>query len=680
MTLVSLADLPSGSVAFSSFPCVRARFLAFRKIRLLLSSRGKFAGCKPRQDVNIEKPAPLTGSVPVSPTSCQFTARLRRKARTCVRFLSREHGLKRAYALPSRITCGNLRSTIRRCFGDLTEIEELSVKTTQKLEKSFCRYCDANTGQTRVNKWNEERFLETQVDNAHLSKFAAAFGRNVDVGWNRGKFPYIPSGNACLGVCRAKGGTWVPGEFSADCDVCSVVSAGKPRVVTLFSEFNTSVLHSLHASLFDTLRRKGWLLVGSPTNEQVTSLNGCEYISVDYRQATDNIKVAYTRAAIEVLIDKGEGLSDVEKACLRVVGALTIDGRQCTRGQPMGSKMSFPLLCLINKTVVDLALNDLLIEGKIQFKEWTGHRCLINGDDLLTRDVTCRGLLPHIVSNGVQVGLCVNLEKTGVDAEQGEINSTLFLNGVQQKKVNCGALFMGRDEADVIGFADRSCLTTEGFLYCVRRARLALSLQDRKLKGTLPFQRFRALIRDPDIRPSLLARASKGAEPTNFFPVVAKPAGYDLSREEEVALISEEVDRLRSVHLYRSLGCGIVWGPSANPVGGPRDKEHRRVVGSYVSLRKMLKRERPSTDEDVLRVLSRGWQMKVKRGLYEQMHETDPPSVDIAPSEHVCDQCGSLGLANRLVCEIRELKRVSWLPVRARQVPGADSVPQSWAL
>jgi hypothetical protein len=569
--------------------------------------------------------------------------------------LEAELGVKRAHALPSRIECGYLRSAIRSCFGYLTEVQELSVKTAQKLEKSFCPYCESSKVQDNIRKWKKERFESVQVDDDHLTLFAAQFGRNVELGWNRGKYPYIPNGHACLGVSRREGGTWVQGDFSTACSVASVVSAGKPRIVTLFSEKNNSLLHSLHRSLYSSLSRKGWLLVGDPTNEHVASLNGGEYISVDYRSATDNIKTAYTRAAIEVLINKGEGLTCDEVLALRCVGSLELDGARATRGQPMGSLMSFPLLCLINKTVVDLALNDLLIKDQIHFKEWSGHRCLINGDDLLLRDTSASGaLLPVLIANGEAVGLTVNIEKTMVDSEKGEINSTLFVNAVKQKKSNCGALFMSPDEGDVIGYSDRSTLTIDGFLHCVRRGRMLLYSQQKKIFGPLPCKRFRAIVRDPSIRSSITGSSVKITEAANPFPVVPKPVGYDLTREEEIALIDRRVNRLREEG-YRP----------------PRGDLPYTVQVSRTSLRRALKRDKPAGDTQ-LRVLVDGWELKQKEKRME-----DPLSEHV-PFEHVCDECSGKGLAFRLICEIRELKRVAWLPARGCQVPGTD--PSDWAL
>jgi len=603
--------------------------------RKLVSFLSRRTGCKPWPvpDDNERPPTPAPPPCSVTPADCQFRHRLRRKAKTCVKFLEQELGLKRAYALPSRICCGQLRSAVRRSFGNLNVGDELSFKTTQKVEKSFCQACQ-HVVDEREEKWKEARFQTSEVDRCHLEKFVAQFHRNVERGWNKGKWPYIPNGHACLGSARKEGGTWRKGDgISNECEIMSVVSAGKPRIVTLYSETNTSVLHDLHHALYSSLSRKGWLLRGEPTEERVASLNGGKYISVDYIGATDNIKIAYTSAAIEALIDKGEGLTEEQKQALRVVGSLEIDGEKATVGQPMGSMVSFPLLCLINKTVVDLSLNDFLIEGKIAFKEWTRHRCLINGDDLLTRDVRPGGLFDRIQYHGTCVGLYTNREKTMVDAEEGEINSTLFKAGIRQKKTNCGALFMGAEEADVIGFADRSCQSDKGFIFCVRRALAVLSRQETKLPSKISLKRWKLVLKDREICSALRAQYRR-EQPTNPFPTVAVPDGYYLSREEMCAAAHKRV----------------VWLRSQDYV--PPKKVSLGFEKRPVSLRQALKRTSP-TSEVTLKVFVDAWVDKLRKNI-----EDEAPFVDVGRMAHVCDTCADRSEIDRMVCEIREFKRV----------------------
>jgi len=189
---ITLIPLWTTCVALDSFPEFSARFWSARLLR-----RRKGGRCAPPADVKHTEHPPGDSAV----SRCTKAHSLRRKARTCLKFLEREFRLKRAYALPSRIECGHLRSAIRSCFRDLTEVQELSVKTSQKLEKSFCRRCES-FDVTTINKWKEGRVREVEHDGDHVLLFAEQFGRNVDCGWDRGKYPYIPNGSACLGVTR----------------------------------------------------------------------------------------------------------------------------------------------------------------------------------------------------------------------------------------------------------------------------------------------------------------------------------------------------------------------------------------------------------------------------------------------------------------------------------------------
>jgi len=156
---------------------------------------------------------------------------------------------------------------------------------------------------------------------------------------------------------------------------------------------------------------------------------------------------------------------------------------EVTRGQPMGSIFSFPLLCLINKTVVDLALTDLLEQGRISFPEWSGHRCLVNGDDLLLREVRKdTNIRDLIAENGRHIGLVVNLEKSMVSENLAEVNSTLFDSCEKIKKQNVSALWMDPEVDDVLGLAWEASTDVRGFVKIVRANAHILSKQpDKKL-------------------------------------------------------------------------------------------------------------------------------------------------------------------------------------------------------
>jgi len=572
------------------------------------------------------------GNSAVALPSCSNTVRLRRKARLVRRFFSAELGFKGGKTLPPVIQCGQLRSAITDMFGHLTVHAHLSIKTAQKLEKSYCRSCESTLVDREVTKWKEQRFLATSVDPAHLARFESMFRRNVDHAWNLGSVPYIPNGHASLSSTRKDGGTWVPEVFSLDVGVKGVVSSGKLRIVTLFSSSNSRTLYPLHRLLHRKIQRKGWLLKGEPTPEEIARLKGGSWISVDYSAATDSISLDYTRVAVKVLKEKAVGLTRRQCRALDVLYSYRIDGVTAVRGQPMGSLMSFPVLCLMNKTWVDMSLTDLLLEGKMSTKEWSAHRCRINGDDLLLRDVlSAPGYLKDRVAfHSGSAGVAMNEEKTMVHPELAEINSTLFSVGERQKKSNCGALFMEKSEGDVLGFADRSCLTDAWFLRCVKRALPQLSAQADKLLTRLPPRRLQVVLRDAAVRNAIKVKPGV-TKTTNMFPVVPLPDGYALSAREHVAVIDRRVKGLQSRQAYAG------FKPPAVVTG----------KATTVTVRSWLKRQRGHKSENLLQILADSWRQRqwstVKRGLA-------PVYVAV---EHVCDECAAKPLVWRMSCEIR---------------------------
>lgn len=546
---------------------------------------------------------------------CSFTPRLERVARQSIRFISREFDIKRISPFPRNIKCGHLRSAVRAAFPEDLPVEvELSCKTTQKLEKHYCTQCNTSRGDV-VQQWVKRRLEPVLPEtDAFVNRFKQAFKANVDPGWNRREYPYIPTGNATMGHSRCSGGSWNKEELHYSCRPVSIISSGKPRIVTLFSGAYTEILSPLHRALYSSLKRKGWLLVGPPTDERVKRLNGShEYVSIDYSSATDNIRVDFVDAAVDVLISQADGLTEDQLACLRGFASLTFeDGSEASTGQPMGSVMSFPVLCLINKTVVDLALLDLLEEGKISFKEWTSHRCIINGDDLLYKELS-PGLMIYdrIVANGSRVGLVVNQEKTLKHQRIGEINSTAFNNGTLIKKVNCAALFMAQDVTDVLGFARESSRTLWGFKKLVKRNLAQLEKQEVKVCSRLPTPFWRVLWRDRKISAALLTKPLFGKdERVNLFPVTRKPVGYRLERWEETDAVNLRVAEIRREGRKQPRG---LQRPCICLVGGQKR--------AYVHRSKKLQ------EDTILEVLATYWRRKEWNGVRALDSEMNGKSI-----------------------------------------------------
>jgi hypothetical protein len=409
----------------------------------------------------------------------------------------------------------------------------------------------------------------------------------------------------------------------------------------------------LHTSLYREIGRKGWLLAGPPTAERISNLNGGgDYLSVDYESATDNIKRAYVATSVEVLIERAEPpLSSEEERCLRVVSELRIDGcdEVCESGQPMGSLMSFPLLCLVNKTVVDLALTDLMQGGQLSFKEWTSHRLMINGDDLLTKEPRSDSkLADRIFFHGGEVGLRSNWEKTMKSAVEAEINSTLFREGTEVKKTNVAAVYMRPDTDDVLGYARESTSTAEGFRKVVRTNAKLLALQERKNYRYLPSLLKRVCKSDRKIRKALQSYPppSNGHGNPNFFPVDPVPRDYDLTVEEEIELIDERVEEVREKAILVASRCSE--GPSGWSM---LDLPKRNRVSNEVKSWRFVKYEKkpPREEETILRVLARGWERKQKERLVEEAGWI-PAARVIGPSD------GSGGRITAFVDAIRAFR------------------------
>uniref|UniRef100_A0AAU7YDV5 RNA-dependent RNA polymerase n=1 Tax=Exserohilum turcicum ourmia-like virus 1 TaxID=3229040 RepID=A0AAU7YDV5_9VIRU len=651
----------SGHLPVVSLGPVSSSFLLSRRRR-----QGQ-SGCLVAVDVNPQSPpgppCPPVNKGNVCPNEdqgCKKILRNGRVAQAAVRLLERDQGMKRgSVPLPSRIQCGSLFSAIRSVFPDLTPVQELSLKTSKKLYKP-CPACWTEEEQKEmVENYKIERFRPlSALDVDHLARFKKACAQQVRTGWNLGHYPYIPTGNATKSYSRLGAGSWNKEEFSKSCGVMAVVSSGKPRIVTLYSSKNSEILSPLHDALYRSLQREGWLLVGSPTDEKVKKLSQVgPYVSVDYKNATDNIRAEYCRAVIGVLKEKSIGLSDEQRTAMDVVGELRFedDGPVALRGQPMGSLMSFPMLCLINKVCVDLALADLLEDRKITWKQFCAHRCLINGDDLLYREFdNSRGILAGILRHGSKVGLVVNEEKTMVSDVYGEINSCVFKHARKQKKTNVSVVEWRSEVSDPVGFIADSVCKPSTFRQCLDNWRHPIRRAWPKLQGPIPPKFMRELWR---FKAELTSRPLCPSQKTpNPFPVVTKPAGYDLTREEEVGYISERVARLREecANAPRAEN-----GRSLFRFAKSKRRLQKIPKWESVTISRALRNENTNREDTVLKHLADGWERKQK----EKLCQVDPEELVWVPDPTFAFRGavfhdGSLApIGFRIISELKDYKR-----------------------
>lgn len=640
---LKLYYLPFGTITIIPLGDISSSFLFRRR-----QGRG---GCLIAIDVNSQSPKTkscVKEKVSHASNDCKRIPRNTRLARMAVRLLESDQQLKRVQPLAKRIRCGHIRSAIRSTFATaLTPVQELSIKTSMKLEADGpCSVCS----ETRTFEgWKNERFCVLPKREAFdRERFLEALKMNIPLGWNKKLCPYIPTGSATLNNSRCAGGSWCVEEFSPLCKAQPIMSNGKPRVITMYSSFNTEILTPLNTALYRAISREGWLLVGSPTDELVKALNGDgSYVSVDYRNATDNIRADYCQDAIQCLIDRADGLSEIQINCLRVVGSLDFGDPRgiATRGQPMGSLISFPLLCIINKTTVDLALRKQVDMGLMSEKQFSGHRCLINGDDLLFREHQPSGtpILDALVREGTLVGLEVNDSKTMVDPCWAEINSTAFFKGQKVKKTNVASLQVKSEVTDAIGFICESVVRCKSFSMLLSRWKHAISTQERKICGPIP-RPFVPLLNK--IKPELKMKVRVTKRPPNLFPVEAVPDGYNLTRDEEISLINREVLRLR-----------------LNGQCAP--KGHRAVIvpDGIAAYRSLFKRKEPC--ERGLSLLYRAWENKEKERLMVREYQDSGCWPDIPEP---CIRCYE-GLHSRIQCLV-ELSRSNGRVVRARSPQG----------
>jgi len=249
---------------------------------------------------------------------------------------------------------------------------------------------------------------------------------------------------------------------------------------------------------------------------------------------------------------------------------------------------------------------------------------LINGDDLLTRDVSSGGLVDAIEAEGSEVGLVVNKEKTMVSPEYGEINSTVFKNCVEEKKTNVSALWMGEDVSDVLGFAREASVTPRGFRSVVLANASRLARQKIKTAHRLPGLLVNQILSSSRLKHAVCAQpSSRVPELTNLFPVVPLPEGYDLSRGEEVEVLIREVNRARDEKLWSRLAAEKrkLTDIRKDITAEPGERLPGRKIYKLLQPKKTIRRE------TILSCFAREWEKKRKEALLADSAFDDPPMI-----------------------------------------------------
>jgi hypothetical protein len=257
----------------------------------------------------------------------------------------------------------------------------------------------------------------------------------------------------------------------------ALAEALKARIITKGPPFTHYVLMNVQKDLFGILHtHPAFRLIGSPTGQEDTFAAYVQkrmlsdvkrpydpekefFLSGDYKSSTDYIHSWVSEWCVSEVCRVLGYDSETKDLMIKVLTRhlLEYDGqvRPQTRGQFMGSIVSFPFLCIINAALCRYALEKAT--QSIQKRRVTPkiklHKAglIINGDDCLIRMPRENGGMLTSVNiwrtwTG-EVGLTESIGKTLFNSTFAQINSTDFLlengNFEQVPTVNMG-LLMGQ--------------------------------------------------------------------------------------------------------------------------------------------------------------------------------------------------------------------------------------------
>jgi hypothetical protein len=258
----------------------------------------------------------------------------------------------------------------------------------------------------------------------------------------------------------------------------ALAEALKIRIITKGPPLTQTVLRNHWKYIHTVLRQhKAFKLIGEPvTEEYVLNQLGKNlgeeevYISGDYKAATDNLKcwvseVIADQLALELKLS-GVELDLFKRNLTRHI----IDGKLQTKGQLMGSIVSFPILCIANATICRWAL-ELCNEKKILLKDAL---LMINGDDCAMK------AKPQAYTFWRQIAAYFGMEesvgKTYVSKEFVDINSTSFERQSEPKIIKCF-----REDNSIVEretYLVQTKYVNAGLLMGIKRSGEAVNLKD----------------------------------------------------------------------------------------------------------------------------------------------------------------------------------------------------------
>nr|WAK77884.1 MAG: RNA-dependent RNA polymerase [Botourmiaviridae sp.] len=356
--------------------------------------------------------------------------------------------------------CGRSCEALREGWSEWTSKQLLKVsgeksfrlssafKGTKTLFDEPCYPCDKENAKSAKEAWARRALFSPQVTDPEVIEDIKSRAR-----WYMGnrwwreesvkKRAYVPDQQGCAEFERGCGGTLAVRRWCDDvkdhgfCDLvpregdhtyCRIGTAkkkGKVRVVTMQSARAKRILRPVHEAAYDHLCRQPWLVRGDVTAEQMMSiredsLEGETFNSGDFEASTDNLNKDAVLAVVEVL---AEALPERRKKVLLDTFQSTWvewkgEKREVVRGSMMGNLLSFVVLCLLNKIVLDQARQEVENCGPLY------RRSLVNGDDLFFSGSD--ELFAAWLRCTKRVGFVINLKKTLRSSRFGDLNSTTF--------------------------------------------------------------------------------------------------------------------------------------------------------------------------------------------------------------------------------------------------------------
>jgi hypothetical protein len=217
----------------------------------------------------------------------------------------------------------------------------------------------------------------------------------------------------------------------------AIAEPGKYRVITKGPGRSYTGLRPLQKYLLKRWKKQSFSTMSDDFEERLhaqMSKGEGDYISGDYDSATDGMHIDATLTCLERIIENlGIDNSLLSKFARDTLGGVEIrypdgDVVKQTRGQLMGHPLSFPLLCIINLSVL------MRVKFLTKPKTLRSEPFFINGDDILFRGDT-QDVLSWRSFAG-DVGLAVNEMKTYQHPKYYLINSIFSKGGVKIKYLN----------------------------------------------------------------------------------------------------------------------------------------------------------------------------------------------------------------------------------------------------